>query len=68
MEVHGFLLAGQQIVKALGTFLDEIILLILAKKISVFEHRYSLQEAGQAISDLHTGKNVGKAVIIVSDE
>ena len=32
------------------------------------EHRYSLAEAGEAIAGLHEGKNVGKAIVWVSDE
>ena len=47
--------------------MEEIVPLVPDGKISAFEHVYSLKEAGQAIADLHTGGNVGKAVIIVSD-
>ena len=42
--------------------------LVLSGKIKVFEHRYNLEHGGEAISDLHKGKNVGKAVIIAAED
>ena len=66
LTVRGFLLNSKPVLEALKTFMEEVIPLVLEGKISVFEHVYSLKEAGQAIADLHTGRNVGKAVVIVS--
>ena len=54
--------------EALKTFMEEVVPLVVEGKISVFEHVYGLKDAGQAIADLHTGGNTGKAVIIVSED
>ena len=68
LTVHGFLLSAKPVLEALESFQDEVVPLILANKITTLEHRYSLENAGEAIADLHKGKNTGKAVIIVSED
>ena len=52
----------------MGNFMDDVVPLILEKKLSVFEQPYSLKDAGQALADLHTGANIGKPVIIVAPD
>ena len=61
-------MAYQPVQDALKGFMDEVVPLILEGKISIFEQRYSLQNAGAAIADLHTGANIGKPVIIVAED
>ncbi|KAJ3557484.1 hypothetical protein NM688_g1449 [Phlebia brevispora] len=68
LTVRGFLLNYPPVVQALKTFYDETIPLLLDGKITVHEHPYTLDKAGEAIADLHLGKNIGKSLIIVSDE
>ncbi|KIM71130.1 hypothetical protein PILCRDRAFT_94018, partial [Piloderma croceum F 1598] len=50
-------------------FLAEVPTLVLDGKIKPSEQRYlGLDKAEQALIDVHTGDNVGKAVVIVSDD
>ena len=66
--MYGFLISTPAVVDALSTFDDEVIPLIRQGKISIREQRYTLEESGAAIADLHAGRNVGKPVIIVSED
>jgi NADPH-dependent curcumin reductase CurA len=50
-------------------FLVEVPTLVLDSKIKPSEQRYlGLDKAEQALIDVHTGDNFGKAVVIVSDD
>jgi len=50
-------------------FLVEVPTLVLDGKIKPSEQRYlGLNKAEQALIDVHTGDNFGKAVVIVSDD
>lgn len=70
ITVHGFLFGfGDAAQKAIGEFEKEIPPLVGQGKITILEHKYNgLKSAEQALLEVHTGKNVGKAVIIVADE
>jgi NADPH-dependent curcumin reductase CurA len=50
-------------------FLTEVPTLVLQGKIKPLEQRYiGLDKAEDAVADVNTGANFGKAVIIVSDD
>ena len=67
--MRGLLVFTGESVAVLPLFYDEVVPLLLQKKISVREHRYNgLQEAGKALADVHTGGNTGKAMIVVAEE
>lgn len=69
LTVNGYICFGGPSAAALPQFFDEVVPLVLQKKITVREHRYKgLQNGGQALRDIHTGANTGKAVIIVADD
>ena len=67
---HGFLYGfGDAAQAALGTFDADIMPLVAAGKITSREQRYEgLKEAERALAELHSGKNVGKSVIVVANE
>ena len=68
--MHGFVVRfGERMMEALDGFAEEGTRLVLEGKIKNIEHRYNgLKEAGQALADVHSGANFGKAVIIVAEE
>ena len=69
LTVNGFIVTTGPSSAVLEGFFEEVIPLIQQKKIGVREHHYlGLQQAGQAIRDLHLGGNSGKAVVIVADD
>ena len=69
LTVNGYIVTTGPTSAVLAGFFEEIIPLIQQKKISFKEHRYlGLEQAGQAMRDLHLGGNTGKAVIIVADD
>lgn len=67
LTVKGFTVGTGESAAALPKFYDVVTPLFLEGKITSREHRFSLKEAGEALQSVHTGKNVGKAVIVVSD-
>ncbi|KAJ3522116.1 hypothetical protein NM688_g8923 [Phlebia brevispora] len=69
ITVNGFIVNRGPTGDILPQFHQEVVPLVLQKKISVFEQRYDgIKNAGQAMHDLHTGANTGKAVVIVADD
>ena len=53
----------------MATFYEDIVPLVLQGKITSREHRYTgIKQAAQALRDVHTGANTGKALIIVADD
>ena len=68
--MHGFLYGFGEAAQALrDSFDSEIMPLVEAGKITSREERYQgLQEAERALAELHSGKNVGKSVIVVNHE
>lgn len=68
LTVHGFTLSTGPSGAALPKFYDVATPLVLEGKITSHEHRFSLKEAGEALASVHYGKNLGKAVIIVSED
>ena len=69
ITVQGFICFTGPSAAALPGFFDEIVPLVLQKKISVREQHYQgLQAAGNAIRDVHIGGNNGKAVVVVADD
>ena len=65
--MHGFTLGTGPSAAALARFYDVVTPLVAEGKITSREHRFSLKEAGEALLSVHTGKNRGKAVIIVDE-
>ena len=65
--MKGFICGTGELAEVMPKFYDEVAPLLANGKIAIREHRYSLEKAGEALLSVHTGKNVGKAVIIVSD-
>lgn len=50
-------------------FLTQVPPLVLEGKIKPSEQRYvGLEKGEQALADVHTGTNFGKAVVVVSDD
>ncbi|THH00054.1 hypothetical protein EW026_g2421 [Hermanssonia centrifuga] len=69
ITVRGFLYRRGESAKVLPEFYDKITKLVLEGKITSREHRFNgLREAGEALESVHSGKNTGKAVIVVKDE
>ena len=68
MTVHGFTVGTGPSAAALPKFYEVVTPLVLEGKLTSREHRFSLKEAGEALLSVHTGQNVGKAVIIVSED
>ncbi len=70
ITVHGFLFGfGDAAQQAIGKFDKEIPSLVSEGKITIREHKFEgLKNAEKALLDVHLGKNVGKAVVIVADE
>ena len=69
ITVQGFICFTGPSAAALPGFFDEVVPWVLEKKISVKEQHYAgLKAAGDAIRDMHTGGNNGKAVIVVADD
>ena len=66
--MHGFLLNTPAVVAALATFYEEVIPLVPEQKMTHREHWYTLEESGAAIADLHQGRNVGKPIVLVSED
>lgn len=66
--VYGFTVGTGPSAAALPKFYDVVTPLVLEGKITSREHRFSLKEAGEALASVHRGTNVGKAVIVVSDD
>ena len=69
LTVRGFsYMFGEEQQRTLKTHIPEVSQLMLDGKLKFKEHRYALPEAGQALLDVHTGANFGKAVIIVAEQ
>lgn len=69
LTINGFVFSTGPSAKALPAFFDEIVPLLQQNKIVSFEQRYDgLAAAGNAMQDLHTGMNTGKAAVIVADD
>jgi len=70
LTVRGFLFRfGAEAEAAAAEFDKEIPPLIAAGKITIHEDRFhGLKEAERALESVHSGKNFGKAVIIVGEE
>ncbi|KAK7685726.1 hypothetical protein QCA50_011071 [Cerrena zonata] len=70
LSINGFLINfGEEGQKALLNFDEEVPALIQAGKIHLREHRFEgLRSAENALRAVHTGENLGKAVIIVDEE
>ena len=69
LTVHGYICFSGPSAAALPTFFDDIVPLVLQKKISTREHHYhGLQNAAKALREVHTGENSGKSVVIVAED
>ena len=69
LSVQGYICFTGPSARELPHFFDEVVPLVLQKKITVREHFYNgLESAAQALGDMHTGGNTGKAVIVVADD
>ncbi|KAH8102035.1 alcohol dehydrogenase [Cristinia sonorae] len=70
VTVHGFIFRfGPDAVRASEEFNKEVPPLVAAGKITILEDRFQgLKEAGRALESVHSGKNLGKAVVIVGEE
>ena len=70
LSIRGFLYGmGEEERKALQSFIPEVSELIVGDKIIYKEHRYEgLRKAEEALLAVHTGANLGKVVIIVSED
>ncbi|EKM60524.1 uncharacterized protein PHACADRAFT_167865 [Phanerochaete carnosa HHB-10118-sp] len=69
LTVKGLRFAQGESAQVISSFFDEVIPLVKQGKITSREHRYNgLKAAGNALRDVHTGDNVGKAVIVVDEE
>ena len=68
ITVRGFLTYRGESASVIPQFFDEVVPLVLQGKITSREHRYSLKDGGKALADVHLGANIGKAVIVVSEE
>lgn len=68
ITVKGFLVARGEAAHVLKDFFDDTVPLVQQGKITSREHRYDgLRAAAQALRDVHTGANTGKAVVIVDE-
>ena len=68
LTVHGFTVGTGPSASILPKFYEVVTPLVVAGKITTREHRFSLKEAGEALASVHFGTNVGKAVIVVSED
>jgi len=68
LTVRGFTVGTGPSAAALPKFYEAVTPLVVEGKITSREHRFSLKETGEALASVHLGKNVGKAVIVVSDD
>jgi NADPH-dependent curcumin reductase CurA len=68
LTVRGFTLGTGPSAAALPKFYEVATPLFLEGKLTSREHRFTLKETGEALLSVHTGKNVGKAVVIVSED
>lgn len=66
--MKGFLYGTGETAPLIASFHEEFIPLVASQKITVREHRYPLSKGGEALRDVHTGANLGKSIIIVSEE
>ncbi|THH00055.1 hypothetical protein EW026_g2429 [Hermanssonia centrifuga] len=69
IAIRGFVYGMGEPAKVLPEFYEKATKLVLEGKITSREHRFNgLREAGEALEVVHSGKNTGKAVIVVRDE
>ncbi|GJE93759.1 NADP-dependent oxidoreductase [Phanerochaete sordida] len=68
LTVHGFTVGTGPSAAALPRFYDVVTPLFLEGKITSREHRFTLKQTGEALASVHLGSNLGKAVIVVSED
>lgn len=70
LTIRGFVVyQGEEGQKVLSHFQEDVVTLLQAGKLHLREHRFDgLQSAEKALRAVHTGDNLGKAVIIVDEE
>ena len=69
ITVKGFICGTGEVAEATGRTYEVVTPFILQGKITYREHRFEgLKRVGEALLSVHTGTNLGKAVIIVADE
>ncbi|EKM57042.1 uncharacterized protein PHACADRAFT_254567 [Phanerochaete carnosa HHB-10118-sp] len=68
LVIHGFTVGTGPSAAALPKFYEAVTPLVLQGKITNREHRFSLKEAGAALASVHHGTNIGKAVIVISND
>ncbi|KAI0089020.1 hypothetical protein BDY19DRAFT_164213 [Irpex rosettiformis] len=69
LTVQGVICYAGDMAKPMSTFFQDVVPLVLDGTISHREHLYhGMEEAARALCDLHTGANMGKAVVVVCDD